>query len=119
MNVRADFEDKPEDVSFASEEDAVHESQNVEAKPAAKKILPVPPLDDIEITTNSFIDCAKFLLSKGVRYGNPRVFSQDHLEQHFGKQRFRGGGSSNPNYARFLQNNTGWKILEVTCARYV
>ncbi|KAK3933205.1 Zinc finger protein 385A [Frankliniella fusca] len=53
----------------------------------------------------AFIDIVKFLLSQKVKFVNPRVFSQDHLEQHFSKQRSRSGGSGNPNKGRSIQND--------------
>ena len=94
--------DSYEPVPENEREDNVEPS---EENKAAKKLLPAQTLDGIEITTMAFIECTKFLLEEGTKYVNARVFSQDHLEQHFSKQRMRGGGSSNPNYGRFLQNN--------------
>ena len=46
----------------------------------------------------------KFLLSEGTKFINARVFCQDPIEQFFGKQRGRGGGSTNPNVKKFFEN---------------
>lgn len=72
---------------------------------AEKRILSHQTLLGIEITTRSFVKCVKFLLGEGTDFINARVFSQDPLEQYFSKQRAGGGGSTNPNLARFLNKN--------------
>jgi len=110
MNLTESFSGQPEvpnceiegDLEIAEEGNQPGEERSF---PAKKKLLSAETMDGIEFTTISFISCVKFLLREGVQYVNPRVFSQDHIEQHFSKQRHRGSGSSNPNKALFLRNN--------------
>ena len=104
----------PEDISFdpLEEEERMpcgEASKEPDTK-AEKKLLATLTLEGIEFTTMAFIGAVKFLLQEGAKYINARVFSQDHLEQHFSKQRSRCGGSSNPNVGTYLQNNVNIHI---------
>ena len=59
----------------------------------------------IIILVRSFIDLAKVLLElEDVEYFLSDKLNQDPLEEHFGKQRMRGGGSDSPTLEQYGQN---------------
>ena len=54
---------------------------------------------------HSFVSLAKLLLMiDGVNYFLSDKLNQDPLEEHFGKQRMRGGGSDNPTLEDYGRN---------------
>ena len=53
------------------------------------------------VLVNSFVALAKELLQiDGVKFLLSEKFTQDPLEEHFGRQRRRGGTNDNPNASR-------------------
>lgn len=65
----------------------------------------------IKILVNSFTALAQELLAEeGVEYLLSEKFSQDPLEEHFGKQRGMGGANENPDAKQFGDNIT---VLQV------
>lgn len=56
-------------------------------------------------SVHAFHDLAKQLLSEdGVDYVSSDKFNQDPLEEHFGKQRSRGGSNENPSLKEYMDN---------------
>ena len=52
--------------------------------------------EGIKITTHSFKEVVRYLLSHGVKYILSERFCQDDLENYFGRQRSIGGRRENP-----------------------
>ncbi|KAJ1519123.1 hypothetical protein ONE63_011276 [Megalurothrips usitatus] len=76
------------------------------AEEKEKRILPIQTLIGIETSIRAIEAATVYFLDPqkgGGKFVNARIFSQDPLEQHFSKQRGRGGGSRNPNVAQFQQ----------------
>lgn len=73
--------------------------------PGSRRILSRETLEGIEMSTLAIKSAITFLLEEGVSYINPRVFTQDPLEQHFSKIRAGQGGSNNPNYWQVQNRN--------------
>ena len=48
------------------------------------------------VTSKSLIQCVRFLLNAGMKYVLTDIFSQDRLENCFGKQRSIGRRNGNP-----------------------
>ena len=67
-------------------------------------ILSHQTLDAWEMICKSLPACIQWLLKKGTKFVNGRVFCQDPLEQHFSKQRASAGGNRNPSVETFLRN---------------
>lgn len=89
----------------------LNDSQQEETEDDAKNLLPHQTLVGIEMSTRAFIDVVSFLLREGVPFVNARDFTQDPLEQNFGKQRMGGGGSSNPNVKQYLEKQKKIHII--------
>ena len=53
---------------------------------------------------HSFVELTKQLLDEGFEFVLSDRFNQDPLEEHFGKQRMRGGGLDNPMQIGYGQN---------------
>uniref|UniRef100_A0A7M5XIK1 Transposable element P transposase-like RNase H C-terminal domain-containing protein n=1 Tax=Clytia hemisphaerica TaxID=252671 RepID=A0A7M5XIK1_9CNID len=70
------------------------------------------------MTIHSFIDLTNTLLDEeGVSFLLSEKFSQDPLEEHFGRQRRAGGNNENPTYKQFLKqeislNNMGYDFIQ-------
>ncbi len=65
----------------------------------------------ILFTVQSFVEMTKLLLSKHPHlYVLSERFSQDPLENYFGKQRQRGGRNENPNLQQCLVNAASLRI---------
>ena len=61
---------------------------------------------------NSFVDLSKELLSiDSVKFILSEKFSQDPLEEHFGKQRRKGGCNDNPNLVEFGRQELGINVM--------
>lgn len=73
--------------------------------PVDRRILSRETLEGIEMSTHAIKAAISFLLQEGISFINPRIFTQDPLEQHFSKVRAGQGGSNNPNYYQALNRN--------------
>ena len=91
----------PDDPDNSLEQEMQDENDET---PAGMRQLSYQTLEGIEITVRGFIGAVKFLLDKGMKAINARVFCQNPIEQYFSKQRGRCGGSTNPNVRTYLSN---------------
>ena len=67
-----------------------------------------------------FHDLAKQLLSEdGVDYVLSDKFNQDPLEEHFGKQRSRGGSNENPSLKEYMDNERKLLVAKSEMIRVV
>ena len=62
--------------------------------------------EGLKISANSIIEAVQFLLQHEVRCVLPKRFSQDPLENYFGRQRSIGGRKHNPAARYFERNDT-------------
>ena len=63
--------------------------------------------ESLQITCHSTVELIKYLLSNNVKYVLSERFSQDPLENYFGRQRSMGSRRDNPNARVFgYQDNT-------------
>ena len=62
--------------------------------------------EGLKISVNSIIEAVQFLLQHEVRCVKPKRFSQDPLENYFGRQRSIGGRKHNPAARYFERNDT-------------
>ena len=69
---------------------------NLSKKERSQMLLKKQILTDLRFITLSIIDCIRFILTKGAQFVLTFHFNQDHLEQHFGHCRHKGGSSENP-----------------------
>lgn len=61
----------------------------------------------------SFIELTKLLLREDdVKFVLSEKFSQDPLEEHFGRQRRRGGNNENPTYQQFGRNELALNVMD-------
>lgn len=60
----------------------------------------------------SFVELSKELLAMdGVKFLLSEKFTQDPLEEHFGRQRRRGGSNDNPTLAEFGQQELALNVI--------
>ena len=59
----------------------------------------------------SFIKLTRTLLGEGAMFVLSEKFSQDPLEEHFGRQRRGGGNNENPNYHQFQKQEVSLNIM--------
>ena len=69
--------------------------------------------EGLKISVNSIIEAVQFLLQHEVRCVLPKRFSQDPLENYFGRQRSIGGRKHNPAARYFERNDTSIRNQKV------
>lgn len=82
----------------------VDSTPNLSAEEKKARILPQQTLVAWEMIGLSLPAAIKFLLRRGTKFVNARVFCQDPLEQHFSKQRAKLGSNKNPDLDQYLRN---------------
>ena len=86
-------------------------AQPISQKEKERMLPPQATMNGLEISIRGIEGATKYFLSEGEgNFVMTRVFSQDPLEQYFGKQRMGGGGSRNPNAAQFMQKQVSLAI---------
>ncbi|XP_066914303.1 uncharacterized protein [Clytia hemisphaerica] len=88
----------------------VEKIPNLSNEEKAKRMLSNQTRAVWRITINSFIELTKKLIGEGARFVLSEKFTQDPLEEHFGRHRRKGGCNENPNYYEFKKNEL---ILDV------
>ena len=77
----------------------------------AKMFLSEQKFQGLKIASLSLIAITKFLLAEGFRFVLTERFSQDCLEEYFGRQRQLGRRNDNPDVAQFgFNDNTIWVV---------
>ena len=69
--------------------------------------------EGLEISINATIEAVQFLLQREVRYVLTERFSQDQLENYFGRQRSIGGRKDNPAIRDFGYNDNSIRNQKV------
>ena len=83
----------------------------ISQKEKEKMLPPQPTMNGLEISIRGIEGATRYFLEEGEgKFVMARVYSQDPLEQYFGKQRMGGGGSRNPNAAQFMQKQVSLAI---------
>lgn len=78
------------------------------AQEKEKMLPPQPTMNGLEISIRGIEGATRYFLTVAkAKFVMARVYSQDPLEQFFGKQRMGGGGSRNPNSAQWQQKQVG------------
>ncbi|XP_070545584.1 uncharacterized protein [Ptychodera flava] len=96
---------------FAEWKEQVDNRQGVfTRKEKGQMMLSYQTLQGIEITVRSFVEACKFLLQQGAQFVLSEHFSQDPLEQWFGKQRQAGGWNENPTVQEFDYNTVNLRV---------
>ena len=62
------------------------------------------------ITSNSLIECVKFLLQEGMEYVLTERFCEDPVEEYFGAQRKLGRRCENPDFQQCLYNDNTLRL---------
>ena len=65
----------------------------------------------------SFIDLVRVLLQEGMVYILSDKLNQDSLEEHFGRQRQKGGGNQNPTVEEYGQNEVKLQVAKSQAVR--
>ena len=65
----------------------------------------------IFLLVRTFMDLTKELLNEGARFVLSEKFSQDPLEEHFGRQRAAGGANENPTYLQFEKQEVSLNLM--------
>lgn len=93
-------------------EKQVEESQNLTTEEKNKMMLSVQTRHGWKMTVKSFVSLTKELLViDGVKFLFSDKFNQDPLEEHFGRQRRRGGSSDNPTLAEYGQQELALNVM--------
>ena len=79
---------------------------NFTATAKSKMFISYQTLRGFKITCYSTVDYVKFLLQEGMECALTEQFSQDALEEYFGKRRKIGRRSENPDATEFGYDNT-------------
>lgn len=69
-------------------------------------------------SVNAFIEATQYLLGQGVSYIQSRVFSQDPLEEHFGRHRGLDARQDNPTMLQFRCVQRIHKIY-IECSHFI
>jgi len=81
------------------------------AEEQAKRCLSKQTVFGWRMTIRTFMDLTKELLDEGARFVLSEKFSQDPLEEHFGRQRAAGGANENPNYYQFEKQEVSMNVM--------
>lgn len=93
-------------------EKQVRAKNNLEKEQQNRQLLSNQTIHGWRMTVSSFIDLAKELLQiEGVSFVLSEKFSQDPLEEHFGRQRRRGGCNDNPNILEFGRQELSINVI--------
>ena len=80
----------------------------------AKMFLSEQTFEGLKITVLSLIEATRFLLAEGCKFVLTERFSQDCLEEYFGRQRQLGRRSDNPDIVQFGYNDNAIRVVRST-----
>ena len=70
--------------------------------------------EGLKVTVLSLIEATKFLKAEGCKFVLTERFSQDCLEEYFGRQRQLGRRSDNPDVVQFGYNDNAIRVVRST-----
>lgn len=74
-------------------------------------------LEGLRITVNSFLELVPLMLRNGAKYVLPDKLNQDPLEEHFGRQRMKGGSNENPNLQDYQYTEMKLQVAKSTAIK--